>query len=915
VVFESDASDLVPGDTNGVTDIFVRDVVAGTTTLVSVATNGGPANGSSSDATMTPDGRYVVFISSANNLVPNDTNGIPDVFVRDLTAQTTTLVSVDAIPASGTTNAIVSGPVITPDGRYVAFCSSARGLAAGAPANSPGEIYVRDLVSKTTTWASTNAATIVANLLHMNNMPSYYPRISDDGRYVAFECGTNNSGANVSGPVNNPVAVLQYDSTLGTTAVVNTNGCSDWLGAYPDSLYDDGVYGLQMSPNGRFIAFVVTNQPMAGFGVRLWDGQAGTDTLVSVCLDGTAPTNSTSCLPAVSPEGWYVAFLSDATNLTTNAVSMGLHVYLRDLQVGTNWLVDADTNGIGSSDEWGTTPGLSSNGQFVAFSSVNDSLVSGDNNKAFDVFVHDIIGGTNELISQRNPAAIAQAGNGISSLGPMSISADGRWVTYASCASDLVTNDFNGDSDIFVYDQATGSNILVSVGSDGNAGSGGDSYSPSISADGRYIVFASLATNLVAGVTNGFSEIFLRDIQQGTNMLVSTNSLNLGSGESSYPVISADGRHVVFLCGTNPAASYPSTFWRDLNSGQTVELAASSSIGQWPSISADGRYTAYFTNAIVPPLSPIMTTPEVLGWDSTLATIIYASPASVTSAAISPSGGRMLYESTNRLYVWDLIGGSNLFTCPSAVPIQSSSQWSSDGRFFVFVTASSFVPGDNNSINDVFLCDLQTGTITLISENAAGTGSANGPSDWPVISGDGRFVVFRSFATDLTPGINNTPGLFAFDRLTGSTTLLATGDNGSWTHWVSQPMVTTNGTAVFQSWDSGLIAGDLNRSQDVFAEPLNAISTTDSDGDGIPDWWMIKYFGHPIGMASDHSLAQDDADGTGMSNLQKYMRDWTRPIRLPCSECKSAWRRRLKVWCSVGRPRRDGTIRSGIRTN
>jgi len=96
VAFQSDASDLLPGDTNGVSDIFVRDLQAGTNILVSVAVGGGFANGASTDPVMTPDGRWIAFISAATNLVAGDTNGIPDVFIRDLVAQTTTLVSVGA---------------------------------------------------------------------------------------------------------------------------------------------------------------------------------------------------------------------------------------------------------------------------------------------------------------------------------------------------------------------------------------------------------------------------------------------------------------------------------------------------------------------------------------------------------------------------------------------------------------------------------------------------------------------------------------------------------------------------------------------------------------------------------------------------------------------------------------------------
>src|SRR5262245_28146137 len=144
VVFESEADDLILNDTNDVDDIFVRDLATGTTRLVSVSASGGSASAASSDPVITPDGRYVVFISVATNLVANDTNGIRDVFVRDLVADTTALVSVGAT-ANGTT--FMSTPVITPDGRYVAFASNARNLAAGVPTLTPGQVYVRDLIA------------------------------------------------------------------------------------------------------------------------------------------------------------------------------------------------------------------------------------------------------------------------------------------------------------------------------------------------------------------------------------------------------------------------------------------------------------------------------------------------------------------------------------------------------------------------------------------------------------------------------------------------------------------------------------------------------------------------------------------------------------------------------------------------
>ena len=159
VVFESLADDLADIDTNGVTDVFVRDLENGTTELVSVATNGASADAESTSATMTPDGRYVAFVSSATNLVSGDSNRIPDIFVRDMQTKTTTLVSAGATSASARQGSSES-PVISTNGRYVTFYTTAEGLVPGVTSTN-GEIYVRDLVDEKTAWVSTNAYSLM----------------------------------------------------------------------------------------------------------------------------------------------------------------------------------------------------------------------------------------------------------------------------------------------------------------------------------------------------------------------------------------------------------------------------------------------------------------------------------------------------------------------------------------------------------------------------------------------------------------------------------------------------------------------------------------------------------------------------------------------------------------------------------
>jgi Tol biopolymer transport system component len=867
VVFQSTAGDLVAGDTNGVSDIFVRDLVAGTTTLVSAAMDGGWADGASTDPAMTPDGRFVVFVSAATNLVADDTNGLADIFVRDLAGNLTVCVTAGSVRA--TRNFYSSGagpltagpaPVMTPDGRYVAFYSTNDfGLGVpfqytnGVPYGSVGEVYVRDLAVNTTIWVSSNAVSLAYSNITSGLFPlSYHPAISDDGQHIAFKTSLSDRRG--------PTVVFQMNLSSGTLTVLNTNSLPAANGIY--AAYPDDDFGPVMTPDGRLIAYGNREVGTNFWSIHLWDSLAGADTPVSTNLNGIIQTNAFSQSPVFSADGQFLAFVSNATNLVGNVIADGYHLYLRDLTAGTNRLIDVDTNGVGSTDELGTIPSISSDRRFVAFAGLDGSLVAGDNNNTFDVFVRDTQSATNELISQHSPLVVTRTGNTFSSLGAFSMSADGGRVTFASYASDLVTNDFNSERDVFVADLTGGGISLVSAGLDGNAGAGGGSSAPVISADGHFVAFASAATNLVANDTNGAADIFLRNLDTGTTTLINVNSngVTSGTGDASAPAVSANGRYVAFLATPSPAA-LPGTFWKDTVGGRMVTINAGPA-GAAPSISADGQRVLWFSSS---PLLNIWNAP-------TLATV-FTYGSVVSSAVLSPTGARVMYQQPNsrQLVVYSIAAATNLFSCTSATRIKNSMAWSGDDRYTTFVSGAPLVSNDNNGTNDVYLCDLQTGTLTLISANSNGTASAGGLSDSPAISGDARFIAFRSFAGDVVTGVTNAPSLFLFDRATGSNTLLAAGSPGGWTFLPAQLAISSNDTrVVFQSWDSGLAAGDLNRVQDVFAVAENPL-TADGDGDGIPDWWLNRYFGHPAGQSADLSRAQDDPDGDGMRNLQEYL--------------------------------------------
>jgi len=575
VLIETSASNLVAGDTNTASDVLVRDLQVGRSILVSAATNGLPGNGASYDAVMTPDGRYVAFASAASNLVAGDTNGIPDVFVRDLQTRTTTLASVGAQSLSGSSQA----PRLTPDGHYVAFFSTATNLVPDVPA-SGGEIYMRDLVGKTTVWASSYARTALQSFQNATNPVCFGHVISATGQFVAYEVCLFLSPTTwmIAPPlpsVTNGI-VLRYSLETGLTDIVCTNAAI-LAGAPAD------VQTLAMTPDGRFIAFIANPNSSPGMAacVYIWDGLSNSTTLVSSDLSGAVPTNDMSIWPAITPDGRFVAFQSTATHLVTNSLTGEFHVYVRDLQAGITQLVDADTNGLGSGVTGLTVPQITDDGRFVAFEADDGSLVPNDSNRLPDVFVRDSVAGTTDLISKRDSTLPCHTPDGPSTLASLSVSSEGSLVAFASAADDLVLNDANGCPDVYVRDLLSGSNLLVSVDASGTWSGNGPSGEPTISSDGRFVAFSSSASNLAPRDTNNASDVFVRDLLTGTTALVSLNLNGFsGNGASYSPMITSDGGAVLFhsqasdLLPGSFVTSVENLFWRQLGSATTYAVSA-----------------------------------------------------------------------------------------------------------------------------------------------------------------------------------------------------------------------------------------------------------------------------------------------------------------------------------------------------
>lgn len=810
VAFASNASNLVPGDTpGGVDDIFVFDRQTRAFDRVSLTASGAEPNSYSRSPSITSDGRFVAFVSSASNLVPGDTNGMDDVFVVD--RQTRAIDRLDVGPIYQDFFSFNEGnpPSISADGRFVTFASQRPNLVPG-DGNNRADAFVFDRQNRTVERVSVSTAGLEGN------EPSTFPAISANGQVVAFVSqatnlvpGNNDFNTDIfvfdrqqRSLVSPTIADIRPITLESTTVADNESAPVVWgnITAHnslffrntPRSIYLTSAGFNFFSSVDRGVVLQATDQSNSFAGSSfgpLQDngGPTWTHALLpgSPALDAADPGYS----PAVDQRG--ITRPQDGDGLLGPRSDLGAFEAYAGTIHGSLFL-DRNRNGIRDPQESGIADGTiyvdtNKNGVYDEREPISTSL-SPAGSFSFEVApsshwiaLEDLPGWSRTTqqsevdVVSRNPSGVL--GNGHSSIN--GISADGRFVAIGSGASNLVPGDTNARADIFVFDRQSRSLERVSISTTGVEGNA-DSFAASISADGRFVAFMSDASNLVPGDNNGQRDVFVFDRQNRTLERIS-----------------------------------------DAATGVNVFIVLVQT-----SISGDGRFVTFESNE------------GILVFDRQNRTTERADVSSAGAAGNGASGRPKI---------------------------------SANGRFVTFASdATNLVPGDTNAKADVFVFDRQTRTTERVSLSSAGVQANNNNHD-PTISDDGRFVGFHSSATNLAPGDTN-PGadVFLYDRQTRTIEAISVAVTTAETNAFNGAVtISADGRFVgFHSNQTNLVTGDSNDAHDVFLvdrqtdsiQRITAASARETNGNTLAPF--LSSDGRFMGFYSEANNLVDEDTGS-----------------------------------------------------
>jgi Tol biopolymer transport system component len=847
LAFVSTASNLSPGqaDDNWTGDVFLYDRIAGTVTLLSHTAGSAVTAGDreSSAPTISADGRWVAFVSMATNLVDGQVSaGSPNVFLYDRIKGTVTLVS-----HSRRSPRLAKGadhPVLSADGRYLAFESYARDLTSTLLGGGRLNVFLYDRTLDRTVLVSHKAASATADGSAGGDSPS----LSADGRYVAFRSSSTDLVPGQTGSETFRQDVFVFDRDSGSIVLAShaVGSPVTAVGGDRPVISADGGDVVFASSAANLVAGQTGESDENVFELHRATGAV---TLVSHTLASPTQTSRRALAYAVSQDGGWVAFSSEATDLVPGQGGVdptSFDVFLWERASGTVRVV---SHSYGKpAQEVGSTSaldGISADGQRVLFQSDARDLVgppSFDGEVRSNLYLYDRGSGGSALVSYAG-AGGGLGGNDDSFSG--ALSADGGWVAFASRATDLAPDrkDLNKSADLFLFGRTTGEHELVSRRDPGlpsltpQAGS----FASGLSADGRYAVFVSGAADLIPGVvdTNASQDVFLYDRVLKKTTLVSrsaaspAHAANAGSG---FPSLSADGRHVLYQSDATDvvpgqiddtpggSANYSDLFLYDRVTGTTtlVSHSATSAVTatdqvQYALISADGSTIAFVSEArdLVPGQENRRYPDDVFLYDRASGAVTLLSHSDGFPATVGDDGsyldalsadGRFVAVSSfaddllagvhlpedlfeGALYLYDRTTGKPVLVSHAAgMPNQAlggaGGVLSADGRYLAFQTFySGLVPGDSDPNDfgdtlDVYLYDRVTGATRLVSHAPGSPTTAAGASDQPLaISADGRFVAYAGGLPAPPPGSPNRQ-ILLFDRISGQVELVSHGARG-----------------------------------------------------------------------------------------------------------------------------------------
>lgn len=742
VAFHSGATNLVSGDGNGQSDVFVFDRQSGITRRASLGPAGAEGNAPSINAAISGDGRFVAFSSRADNLVPQDSNGLSDVFVHDRLLGRTDRVSVASSGAEGDGGSF--SPSLSASGRYVAFTSEATNFSDNEFDVLP-DLFVHDRATGQTELVNVSTAEIRANA------DSARPILSPDGSAVAFysrattlEPGTENIFFDI----------FLRDLLAGTTVLVSQGpqGASATANSFNPVL----------SVRGRYVAFQ-SESPLASGDDNLMSDIWVRDTITgALSLASRRPPGSSgnggSFTPSISYAGDLVGFESTATDLDGPGGQVAGFAWQQDAPRVTRIATETpvllpppiDLDFAASSPD----------GLRFLVASASAGLIEGDDNGLLDLYLVEPRAGSVRLVSRGETGGVisgASAGN--SSAGAMSD--NGCLVAFASEADgDALGNgpaitDDNGLSDIYLRQDCPPAPLkVVSLAMDGTRQGSGASFGPALSAAGDQVAFVSEADNLVADpVPQGISQIYHHDVQAGVTALVSRTTAGAGGQPSDQVSISADGRFIVFVgrdpgldpsldAMLRPPPGQPQVYRHDRETGESRLISMGVTGGQAqapdgpsdsPAVSADGSivvFASQASNLVAPPATGIA-----------------------------------------QVYLWEAAAAGNglSLVAPSGVNLNGASgdpRIARDGRLIMLASdASNWIPGDDNATTDVFVVDRLAQTVFLASRQGDASPLPGGATRPVAVSGSGNltlsFLVPQGTEMHLRsqPALDTTPRL------------------------------------------------------------------------------------------------------------------------------------------------------------